>query len=107
MIQSLIICCFHFQQGRPRTYRRTPPRELVDPALDSDLFDTLNAYSPHFEVREGNNEQWLCLAIAQSGCRDGEPAVASHGVGDSKSAAKREAGLNLIHSLQGLGYVIQ
>ena len=63
-------------------------------------------YTPHFEICEGVNNQWLCLAIAQSGCRAGEPAVASHGIGDSKSAAKREAGLNLIHNLQGLGYVI-
>lgn len=104
LIQCLTI--FSLQQGPPRTYRQTPPRELLDPTLDSDLFDTLIMYTPHFELRQGTNDQWLCLAIAQSGCRDGEPAVASHGVGDSESTAKREAGLNLIHNLQGLGYVI-
>jgi hypothetical protein len=75
--------------------------------LDCDLSDALSMYSPHYEVRRSiNDEQWLCLVIAESGCRDGEPAAASHGIGDSKSAAKREAELNLIHSLQGLGYLI-
>ena len=94
-----------FQQGRPRTYHQTPPGELIDPALDADLSVRLSMYSPHFELVQGKDDLWLCLAIAQSGCRAGEPAVASHGVGDSESAAKREAGLNLIHNLQGLSYV--
>ena len=97
---------YFFQQGPPRTYHRTPPRELLDPALDTDLSARLSMYAPHFELVRSQDDLWLCLAIAQSGCRAGEPAVASHGVGDSESAAKREAGLNLIHNLQGLGYVI-
>ena len=107
LILTILLLILHFQQGPPRTYRRTPPRELLDPTLDSDLFGTLIMYTPHFELRRGVDDQWLCLAIAQSGYRKGEPAVASYGVGDSESAAKREAGLNLIHSLQALGYVIQ
>ena len=107
IIQRLTICYnFHFQQGRPRIYRRTPPRELLDPTLDSDLFDALSMYTPHFELCRSIDERWLCLVIAESGCREGEPAVASNGIGDSESAAKREAGLNLIHSLRGLGYLI-
>ena len=106
ILTILLLLILHFQQGPPRTYRRTPPRELLDPTLDSDLFGTLTMYTPHFELCRGIDDQWLCLAIAQSGCKKGEPAVASHGVGDSESSAKREAGLNLIHNLHGLGYVV-
>lgn len=94
------------QQGPSRLHRRTPPREIIDPHLDVDLDSALSGYAPQFEVREGIDNKWLCLAIAQSGCHHGQPAVASHGVGDSDSAAKREAALNLIHNLRELGYVI-
>lgn len=94
------------QQGPSRTYQTTPPKEVLDPDLDRSLSTSLSSYTPQFVFREGIDNKWLCLAIAQSGCHAGQPAVASQGMGDSESAAKREAALNLIHNLTELGYVI-
>ena len=100
--------CYSIQQGPSRTYRIdvSPPKEVLDPDLDIYLSTSLSSYTPQFVFREGIDNKWLCLAIAQSGCHADQPAVASQGVGDSESAAMREAALNLIHSLKELGYVI-
>ena len=97
---------YSLQQGPSRTYRKSPPKEVLDPELDISLSVSLSSYTPQFVFREGVDNKCLCLAIAQSGCHADQPAVASQGVGDSQSAAKREAALNLIHNLTELGYVI-
>ena len=106
MLQLFNISFKLLQQGPAQPHLSTQPRELLDPNLDVDLQHALSLYSPLFLVREGEGNKWLCLAIAERGCNRGQPAVASHGVGDSETSAKREAACNLIHNLRELGYVI-
>ena len=56
-----------------------------------------------FDCRQGEQDVYLCLARASQGRL--ELPMAAQGMSmESESAAKRDAALNLIHSLELLGY---
>lgn len=82
---------------------RQPPREVIDPDLDSDIQQILSPYSPVFKTDRGSSECWLCLVTVTEGC--GFP-VTAQGMGESESQAKREAGINLVDNLNALGYTV-
>ena len=82
----------------------TSPPEIIDSDLDDAIQLPLSSYTPLYQIVEGlqeNTRSWLCLATVTVNCSF---PVTAQGMGDTETAAKRDAACNLLSNLSALGY---
>ena len=80
---------------------KRPLKKDVDPAIDQDLSSQLPRDTETVFIKgDGDEEMWLCMKMVKH--KTLRTTVASHGEGESKEEAERQANFNLIHSIQAL-----
>ncbi len=95
-----VISSLYLQSRLPKTEPRKGVAPEVDAVVVSQLPSDVETVFIEGETDEGEKGPWLCMKLWNN--KERNTTIASHGQGETKEDAEREANLNLMHSIHAL-----